>query len=125
MNNLEIIVWIPIVCMILALIVWWILLHFAEKIPAVKSFSKKHQVFGMGCLFISTTTFVFLIVKALTSPILRPVLEVAPRATRPVVQEVVEIPKNLEDKTLKAKPKDVISTQPETPLVNKAVKDVQ
>lgn len=125
MNNLEIIVWVPVAIMLLGILVWGILVWIVSKNFTAKSFIKKHSVFGYGCLALTIVTFVYLVFKSVTSPIMRPTTEVAPRLERPLAQEVVELPINLENKTLQAKPKDVINSQPETPLVDKAVKDVK
>ncbi|MGL4520528.1 MAG: hypothetical protein ACRCUJ_12895 [Phocaeicola sp.] len=124
-TNLEIIVWIPVGAMLLGMLLWGLIIWVANKHPVVSTFTKKHSVFGYGCLAMTILTLVYLIFKSITSPIMRPVDEVAPRVERPLVEEVVELPTNLENKTLQAKPKDVINSQPETPLVDKAVKYVQ
>ena len=122
MTNLEIIVWVPVALMLLGILVWGILVWLVSKNPTAKVFIKKHSVFGYGCLALTIITFVYLVFKSVTSPIIRPTTEVAPRLERPLVQKVVELPVGLENKTLQAKPKDVINSQPETPLVDKAVK---
>lgn len=125
MTNLEIIVWVPVALMLLGILVWGILVWLVSKNPTAKALLKKHSVFGYGCLALTIVTFVYLVFKSVTSPIMRPTTEVAPRLERPLVQEVVELPVDLENKTLQAKPKDVINSQPKTPLVDKAIKDVQ
>ena len=125
MTNLEIIVWIPVAIMLLGILVWGIFVGLVSKNPTAKSFIKKHSIFGYGCLAFTMITFVYLVFKSVTSPIMRPTTEVAPRLERPLVQEVVELPVDLENKTLQAKPKDVINSQPETPLVHKAVKNAK
>lgn len=73
----------------------------------------------------TVVTLVYLVFKSLTSPIMRPINEVAPRLQRPVAEVEVEMPTELENNALQAKPKDVINSQPETPLVDKAIKNVQ
>lgn len=123
--NLEIIVWIPVVAMLIGMLVWGVVIWGVNRHPKVKEFNNKYSVFGYGCLVMTVVTLVYLVFKSLTSPIMRPINEVAPRVKRPIVEEVVEMPVNLENKTLQAKPKDVINSQPETPLVDKAVKNVQ
>lgn len=125
MTNLEIIVWIPVAIMLLGTLVWGIFVWLVSKNTTAKSFIKKHSIFGYGCLAFTMITFVYLVFKSVTSPIMRPTTEVAPRLERPLVQEVVELPVDLENKTLQAKPKDVINSQPETPLVDKAVKNAK
>lgn len=125
MTNLEIIVWIPVAIMLLGTLVWGIFVWLVSKNHTAKSFIKKHSIFGYGCLAFTMITFVYLVFKSVTSPIMRPTTEVAPRLERPLVQEVVELPVDLENKTLQAKPKDVINSQPETPLVDKAVKNAK
>lgn len=125
MTNLEIIVWIPVAIMLLGILVWGIFVWLVSKNPTAKSFIKKHSIFGYGCLAFTMITFVYLVFKSVTSPIMRPTTEVAPRLERPLVQEVVELPVDLENKTLQAKPKDVINSQPETPLMDKAVKNAK
>lgn len=76
-------------------------------------------------MIISIVTAVILVYKSLTSQLIRPVIEAAPRQERPVLEEVVEAPKDLKDLTLQAKPKDVINKQPETPMVDKALKNAE
>lgn len=124
MGNTGIIMWIPVVAMLLGILVWGVLIWGVNRHPKVKDFNNKYSVFGYGCLVMTTLTLVYIVFKSLTSPIIRPINEVAPRLQRPVAEEV-EMPTELENKTLQAKPKDVINSQPETPLVDKAVKNAK
>lgn len=124
MGNTGIIIWIPVVAMLLGILVWGVLIWGVNRHPKVKDFNNKYSVFGYGCLAMTIITLVYLVFKSLTSPIIRPINEVAPRLQRPVAEEV-EMPTELENKTLQAKPKDVINSQPETPLVDKAVKNAK
>lgn len=124
MGNTGIIIWIPVVVMLLGILVWGVFICGVNRHPKVKDFNNKYSVFGYGCLAMTILTLVYLVFKSLTSPIIRPINEVAPRLQRPVA-EVVEMPTELENKTLQAKPKDVINSQPETPLVDKAVKNAK
>jgi len=124
MGNTGIIMWIPVVAMLLGILVWGVLIWGVNRHPKVKDFNNKYSVFGYGCLVMTILTLVYIVFKSLTSPIIRPINEVAPRLQRPVAEEV-EMPTELENKTLQAKPKDVINSQPETPLVDKAVKNAK
>lgn len=123
--NLEIVVWIPVVVMLIGMMIWGVVIWGVNRHPKVREFNNKYSVFGYGCLVMTVVTLVYLVFKSLTSPIMRPINEVAPRLQRPVAEVEVEMPTELENKTLQAKPKDVINSQPETPLVDKAVKNVQ
>lgn len=124
LTNLGIIAWLPVAAMILAMLVWGLLVWGFGKNAKAKAFISKHSVFGWGCFVISVITAIFLITKSLLSPMIRPITEVAPKMERPIVVESVE-PTELKDLTKLAKPKDVLKEQPDTPLVDKAVKRAQ
>lgn len=124
-NNLEILVWVPVSVLVFAMLVWALVIKVSNKNITLKTFNTKYSTLGWGWLVMSSATFVYLVFKSLTTPMLRPILEAAPRDQRPTVEEVVEQPSNLVDLTLQAKPKNVVNNQPETPLVNEALKHVQ
>lgn len=118
LTNLGIIAWLPVAAMILAMLVWGLLVWGFGKNAKAKAFISKHSVFGWGCFII---TAIFLITKSLLSPMIRPITEVAPKMERPMSVE----PTELKDLTKLAKPKDVLKEQPDTPMVDKAVKRAQ
>lgn len=124
-DNIAILVWTPVAFMLLAMFIWAVLTQVVGHNTTAKTFIKKNSVLGWGWLIISIVTAVILVYKSLTSQLIRPVIEAAPRQERPVLEEVVEAPKDLKDLTLQAKPKDVINKQPETPMVDKALKNAE
>lgn len=124
MQDVGVIVWFPALTMLFAMLVWWIILFLLGKSSKdIKATISKYSLLGWGWTLFATLSAVFMIYKSITSPILRPIKEVAPKEVRQLI-EAPEIPE-LKDLTIQAKPKDVLKEQPETPLVDKALKHLE
>lgn len=124
MQNAGVIVWFPVLTMLFAMLVWWVILFLIGKgSKDIKAKISKYSLLGWGWTLFAALSAVFMVYKSITSPILRPTNEVAPKEVRQIV-EAPEIPE-LKDLTIQAKPKDVLKEQPETPLVDKALKHLE
>lgn len=122
MGNVGVIVWMPVLSMLAAMLVWWVLLLLIGKAsPVAKKFNKDNSVLVWGWTVFAALAFIFMIIKSVSTPILRPVTEVAPKEVRAII-EAPELPV-LKDATGQAKPKDAIKEQPPTPMVDKALKE--
>lgn len=124
MENITMMIWMPMGILIFTMFIWGLLIWIIARNKAAKAFINKHSILGWGWFLMAATMAVFLVFKSITSPLVRPVAEVAPKAQQPLVVESIP-PLKLENLTLQAKPKDVIDKQPLTPLVDKAIEDIK
>lgn len=117
MTNAGIIMWMPVSLMILAMFLWFMVLWGTKALNL--------KVLLQGWFVCALVAFSFMLFKTATTQMVKPVTEVAPRDTRPANTPDAVLPLNLEDQTLKAKPKDVIGKQPATPLVDNALERLE
>ncbi|AZV01852.1 hypothetical protein [Aeromonas phage Akh-2] len=122
MENAGVVVWFPALSMLAAMFIWWLVLFLLGKASKdSKKFIKEHSIVGWGWIVFAAIAIIFMVFKSVTSPVLRPVNEVAPKEVRTVL-EAPELPV-LKDVTGQAKPKDVLKEQPKTPMVDKAIEE--